>query len=64
MTWHVNAIQFPRLIAEICATQDLDVTALAESMDLSEDDVHDLLDRAQAEWARILADRGIVGGAE
>lgn len=51
MTWKSDFIQFPRLIAEICATQDLDVNALAESMDLDVNDVHDLLDRAQMTWA-------------
>ena len=50
MKWKSDFIQFPRLIAEICATQDLDIAALAESMDLSQEDVHSLLDRAQSTW--------------
>lgn len=50
--WDANIIQFPRLLAEIMATQDnLDIKALAEAMDLSEDDVCTLLDRAQRDWS-------------
>lgn len=52
--WNVDAVQFPRLLAEIVATQDtLDVPALAASMDLTVADVGELFDRAQAEWERI-----------
>jgi hypothetical protein len=46
MIWDDNSIQFPRLLAEIMATQDdLDIAALAEVLDLFE--------RAQNEWERI-----------
>lgn len=48
--WENNAIQFPRLLAEISATQELDIPALSEAMDLSIDDVNELLDRADRAW--------------
>ena len=49
--WEDNSIQFPRLLAEIIATQDnLDMNALAESMDLEVEDVAELFERAQAIW--------------
>lgn len=49
--WHDNSIQFPRLLAEILATQDkLDLASLAESMDLSTDEINELFDRAVAVW--------------
>jgi len=52
--WNKNVIQFPRLLAEIVATQpNLDMHALADSMDLEVDDVDDLFDRAQIEWEKI-----------
>lgn len=52
--WERNEIQFPRLIAEINATQDnLDLAALAESMDLEVDDVKALFDRAEEAWNAI-----------
>jgi len=53
--WSNNAIQFPRLLAEIMATQNLDLKALAESMDLSVDQVNELFDRADASWENIKA---------
>ena len=37
--WLRDDIQFPRLLAEITATQDIDIALLAESMDLSFDEV-------------------------
>jgi hypothetical protein len=46
-------IQFPRLIAEINATQMLDMKALCESMDLEPSDVDELFDRAEEEWERV-----------
>lgn len=53
-TWKNNAVQYPRLLAEIAATQDsLDLDALAESMDLTTDQVSELLDRAQDDWEAI-----------
>lgn len=48
--WSRNEIQFPRLLSEIVATQDLNIPAIAESMDLSVPDVNQLLDRAQVAW--------------
>lgn len=49
--WERDDIQFPRLIAEINATQDsLNLEALAESMDLSLDEVVELFDRADQAW--------------
>lgn len=52
--WRDNAIQFPRLLAEISATQDtLDMQALADAMDLSVEEVNELFDRADTEWERI-----------
>lgn len=54
--WKNNAIQFPRVIAEILATQPtLDFFALAHEMDLEMEDLNELLDRAQNEWDRIKA---------
>jgi hypothetical protein len=45
--WDVDNIQFPRLIAEIVATQDnLDLEVLAESMDLTTDQIKELMNRA------------------
>ena len=52
--WENNNIQFPRLIAEILATQEvIDVVALAQSMDLTIDDVEELFERAQVQWEAI-----------
>ena len=49
--WDVNLIQFPRLLAEIMATQEeLNVEPLAEAMDLRPTEVIELLERAQSEW--------------
>lgn len=53
--WEDNRIQFPRLISEIMATQDLDLECLAESMDLTIDEVNELFDRASEEWESIKA---------
>ena len=53
--WENNNIQFPRLLAEIVATQDkLDIPALAESMDLTVAEVNELFDRAQLAWEKIV----------
>lgn len=52
-TWERDDVQFSRLLAEISATQDsLDIPALAESMDLSVEEVNELFDRADAAWER------------
>lgn len=54
--WKDDAVQFPRLLAEIAAT--LEITAeqwdsLAESMDLEPEEIGELFDRAQAAWERL-----------
>lgn len=54
-TWNNNAIQFPRLLAEIMATQNLDMEALAESMDLDIAEINQLFDRADSAWEAIKA---------
>jgi len=52
--WEDNSIQFPRLLAEILATQEnLDYEALSESMGLEQARIDELFDRADAEWERI-----------
>ena len=48
--WLDNGVQFPRLLAEIAATQNLEMKALAESMDLSLEEVNELFDRANTAW--------------
>lgn len=58
--WQNNGIQFPRLLAEILATQDgLDMAALAASMDLSVEEVAELFDRANQEWEDIKSGRPV-----
>ncbi len=51
--WHDDSIQFPRLLAEINATQEIDIQALCEAMDLDVDEIHELFDRADVAWERI-----------
>lgn len=51
--WKDNAIQFPRLLCEINATQELDLVALAASMDITLDELSALFDRAHQEWEQI-----------
>lgn len=52
--WDRNDIQFPRLIAEINATQDgLNFEALADSMDLSIEEVQSIFERADQAWESI-----------
>lgn len=59
--WDNNLIQFARLICEINATQDsLDLSALAESMDLNVAEVIDLFDRADDVWERAKGNRDAV----
>ena len=50
--WEDNSIQFPRLIAELLAsdTFTFNIEDLKESMDLEEEDILELFDRAQGEW--------------
>jgi hypothetical protein len=60
--WANNAIQFPRLIAEIEASGALElllpdgqriVDVVASSMDLDPSEVYELIDRAILEWDSI-----------
>ncbi len=54
--WSNNAIQFPRLIAEILATQEnLNLDELAGAMGLEIDELNEIFDRATAEWERTKA---------
>ena len=52
--WKDNSIQFPRLLAEINATQDsLDMEALCESMDLEQEQIDELFERATVDFEKI-----------
>jgi hypothetical protein len=51
--WDDDGIQFPRLLAEIHMTQDLDYEALRESMDLDQEDLDELFDRALRQFDEI-----------
>lgn len=51
--WGNNNVQFPRLLAEINATQEIDFEALVVSMDLSVHHIKELFERAQTEWEQI-----------
>ncbi|MYM92481.1 hypothetical protein [Duganella vulcania] len=54
LPWERDDVQFPRLLAEIMATQDkLDMAALAESMDLTIEEVTSLFDRAHQAWEQV-----------
>jgi len=51
--WNDNSVQFPRLISEIFSTvniSDESMDGLCESMDLTESEVQEIVDRAHAEW--------------
>jgi len=49
--WDCDAIQFPRLLAAIAATQPLpDEKALREATDLSQSQIRELFARAQKAW--------------
>lgn len=54
--WKSNAIQFPRLIAELEAagafTPEITKTLCTE-MDLTIEEISELVDRAQDEWEKI-----------
>jgi hypothetical protein len=50
MLWDDDSIQFPRLICEIIATQELDLAELGESMDLEPADLNELFERAHVKW--------------
>lgn len=55
-TWDDDTIQFPRLLAELHGLVTADqMAALAASMDLAEDDIESLFERAEAEWERAKA---------
>lgn len=57
--WARNDIQFPRLLAELAATDAFTpqvVEQLGELMDLDAEQIDELLDRAQGEWERIKQD--------
>jgi hypothetical protein len=51
--WEKDEIQFPRLISEILATIEItneDWAQLRDSMDLEDDDLQELFNRAQNKW--------------
>lgn len=48
--WDKDSIQFPRLICEIVATQDIDMGALEDSMSLNKDQLAELFERANISW--------------
>lgn len=54
--WENDAIQFPRLIAELEAagafTADV-MTSLCDSMDLDPSNINELVDRAQTKWEKV-----------
>jgi hypothetical protein len=56
--WDNDAIQFPRLLREIQATQELDLAALEASMDVDREDLDALFDRANVAWET--AKQGVV----
>lgn len=52
--WDMDDVQFPRLLAEINATQDkVDFYALSESMGLELAAIDELFDRADSKWEQI-----------
>jgi len=54
--WNNNRIQFPRLLAEIVATGAITnevMAGLRDGMDLSNDEINEIFDRAQMEWEKI-----------
>lgn len=54
--WLDNSIQFPRLIAEleiVGAFTDEVIRDLRQSMDLSGNEIFEIIDRAQSEWDKI-----------
>ena len=51
--WEDDSIQFPRLLCEIMATQEnFDFDLLCDSMDLENERIHELLDRANTAWEK------------
>lgn len=55
--WENNAIQFPRLIAELEAQGVFDLPGvrknLSEEMDILDEEINAIIDRAQVEWEGI-----------
>ena len=53
--WDLNDIQFPRLLCEIFAVglTKYQLEALSASMDLSQKQIKEILERADLEWERI-----------
>jgi hypothetical protein len=53
--WIIDSIQFPRLLAELRAIglTEAQYRELAVSMDLSQEDIDQLLERAETSWNRI-----------
>jgi len=54
--WHNNAVQFTRLVAELeaCGAFTPQVMLdLSESMDLTHEEISELVDRAQTDWEAI-----------
>jgi hypothetical protein len=51
--WLENRVQFVRLLAEVRATQDIDLAALSESMDLPIEKINELFERAERSWEDI-----------
>jgi hypothetical protein len=54
--WLNNNIQFPRLIAELEAAGAFTPNILSKlcvEMDLTEDEIGEIVDRAQMEWERL-----------
>ncbi len=57
--WEDDSIQFPRLLAEICANVELsgsDMEVLCEAMDIEMPDLMELFHRAQVSWESICDD--------
>lgn len=55
--WKNNQIQFPRFIAELEAAGGITpeiAQAMCESMDLTPAELYEIVDRAQAEWDKIV----------
>lgn len=50
--WADDTRQFTRLISEINATQEINLNALSDAMDLEVEDIVALFDRAEERWNR------------
>ncbi len=53
--WNNNDVQFPRLLCEIMANEEINLARIAASMDLSVDEVSELFDRANSVWEQAKA---------